>query len=85
MIVGTVHEKLVEALRVQLSRSHSCDCQQVLDCVFARITDLRQICYGQRREVCNFAANWQHLQLPPLFAEMYDFPKWEDTGSVGNL
>lgn len=81
--VGTMYERLMDALRLQLSRSRSGDHQHVLESIFARVVELRHIGREQRREVIQLASMWPQLHLPPLFAEMYDVPKWNNVDCMG--
>ncbi|XP_050521854.1 ecdysone-induced protein 78C isoform X1 [Daktulosphaira vitifoliae] len=70
-------DRIVEAFKLQLSKSHGGD-KNLAQSVLSKLPELRTI---GRRHVAYlewFRLNWHMLKLPPLFAEIFDIPKCEE-------
>ncbi|XP_050429016.1 ecdysone-induced protein 78C isoform X1 [Adelges cooleyi] len=70
-------DRIVEAFKLQLSKSHGGD-KNLAQSVLSKLPELRTI---GRRHVAYlewFRSNWHMLKLPPLFAEIFDIPKCEE-------
>ncbi|XP_074600305.1 ecdysone-induced protein 78C [Brevipalpus obovatus] len=72
-----IQEKLLEALKLQLARSHAND-SQVYPSLMMKIPELRTLGAKHAEHLQWFRDNWTRLKLPPLFAEIFDIPKAED-------
>lgn len=73
----TLRLTLTDALQLQLSRHHVLE-SNLLDVVLARLSDLNVLSVAHDHILDWFRDKWRHLQLPPLFAELFDIPKAED-------
>lgn len=80
--VQRLQDRLLEALRVEVSRSHSAasgDTGSVCSgSVSQRIPELRALGARHANLLDWFRRNWTKLKLPPLFAEIFDIPKCEE-------
>ncbi|XP_030765678.1 ecdysone-induced protein 78C isoform X2 [Sitophilus oryzae] len=70
-------DKLIEALKVQVNRTHATE-PQVLSNLLLKLPELRNLGTKHNAHLDWFRANWRKLALPPLFAEIFDIPKSED-------
>jgi nuclear receptor subfamily 1 group D protein 3 len=75
--VEELQEKLIEALKLQLSRSHSSD-PQVFPNLLMKLTELRTVGTKHNEVLGWYRMNWRRVKLPPLYAEIYDIPKSEE-------
>lgn len=73
----TLRLTLTDALQLQLSRHHVLE-SNLLDVVLARLPDLNVLSVAHDHLLDWFRNRWRYLQLPPLFAELFDIPKAED-------
>lgn len=85
--VKRLQERLLEALRVQLTRNHltSSSPEPAIEAVVAgingisqRVPELKALGVRHANLLDWFRRNWTKLKLPPLFAEIFDIPKCEE-------
>ncbi|XP_046676743.1 ecdysone-induced protein 78C-like isoform X2 [Homalodisca vitripennis] len=69
-------DPMVEALKLQLARSHPGDAQIVAS-LLMKVPELRALGAKHVLHLEWFRSNWEKLRLPPLFAEIFDIPKCE--------
>lgn len=74
-------EKLVEALKLQVNRNHPGDAH-ALPQLMLKLAELRQIGAQHAAHLQWFRANWTRLKLPPLFAEIFDIPMYDEEGPL---
>ncbi|CAK9301417.1 unnamed protein product [Gordionus sp. m RMFG-2023] len=72
--ISEIREKLVDALKFQMSRNHSNESHLFANMV-ATIPELQTLGKKHDDAVVWYRQRWQRLNLPPLFAEMFDIPK----------
>ncbi|CAH1119593.1 unnamed protein product, partial [Phaedon cochleariae] len=70
-------DKLIEALKVQVSRNHPNE-PQIFSNILIKLPELRNLGAKHTAHLDWFRMNWTKLNLPPLFAEIFDIPKSED-------
>ncbi|XP_014673324.1 PREDICTED: ecdysone-induced protein 78C-like [Priapulus caudatus] len=75
--VAALQDKLIEALKLQIQRNHSSE-PHLFPTLLMRLPELRTLGNKHGDQLQWFRLNWHQLQLPPLFAEIYDIPKSED-------
>nr|CAD7575607.1 unnamed protein product [Timema californicum] len=70
-------DRLIDALKVQVSRTHATD-PQTLTSLLVKLPELRNLGAKHSAHLDWFRLNWAKLRLPPLFAEIFDIPKCEE-------
>ena len=75
--VEKIQDKLIEALKLQISRNHSTEPHLFANALM-RLPELRTIGNKHIEELVWYQQQWSRVQLPPLYAEIYDVPKNED-------
>ena len=81
--VRTLGSHVTEAFDVQLHRNHPLYPNLSSTATMVLLPSLRTIGSKHDHLLNYYRARWQSMKLPPLFAEVYDFPKAEDQGSDG--
>lgn len=76
-LIEHLQDKLIEALKVQISRNHASD-PQLFANLLVKLPELRNLGAKHTAHLNWFRLNWAKLTLPPLFAEVFDIPKCED-------
>ena len=75
--VESIQDRLVEALKVQVSRNHSTE-ENLFPAVLIKLPELRTL-GSQHSDIIRWHRDrWGQVELPPLFAEIYDIPKSAD-------
>lgn len=69
-------QQLIEALKYQLNKDHPNEPHIFLTLV-SKLPELRTLGEKHLEHLRWFRANWAHLKLSPLFAEVFDIPKAE--------
>ncbi|KAL1239644.1 Nuclear hormone receptor [Trichinella pseudospiralis] len=77
-------EKLIEALKLQLTRNHSSD-PQALSSLILKLSELRSLTARHNDVLMWYRANYRRLKLPPLFSEIYDIPRDDAAMGVGDV
>ncbi|KRZ18679.1 Nuclear hormone receptor E75 [Trichinella zimbabwensis] len=77
-------EKLIEALKLQLTRNHSSD-PQALSSLILKLSELRSLTARHNDVLMWYRANYRRLKLPPLFSEIYDIPREDAAMGVGDV
>ena len=72
--VERIQDRLIEALRLQVSRNHSTE-ENLFATIIMKLPELRTLGSQHNEMLCWYRARWQRVELPPLFAEIYDIPK----------
>lgn len=67
-------QQLIEALKYQLNKDHPNEPHIFLTLV-SKLPELRTLGEKHLEHLRWFRANWAHLKLSPLFAEVFDIPK----------
>ena len=73
-----MQDKLIEALSLQITRNHSTE-PSLFGNVLMKLPELRTIGANHNGLLEYYRLHWASLRLPPLFAEIYDIPKNEET------
>lgn len=81
MSVRTLGCHVTEAFEVQLHRNHTLYPNLSSTATAMLLPSLRAIGSKHDNVLNYYRARWQALKLPPLFAEVYDFPKLEEQGN----
>lgn len=68
----------MEALKVQVSKNRPAE-PNAFPLLMMKLPELRSLGAKHAEHLDWFRANWPRLQLPPLFAEIFDIPKLEET------
>ena len=68
----------MEALKVQVSKNRPSE-PNAFPLLMMKLPELRSLGAKHAEHLEWFRANWLRLRLPPLFAEIYDIPKIEET------
>lgn len=78
--VSRTRERIAEALRVQIVRSRpgSTSSLQLMPALEAKIPELRALGARHCTHLNWLRTNWTSMRLPPLFAEIFDIPKYDD-------
>lgn len=74
-------ERVAEALRVQIVRTRpesTSSALQMMPALEAKIAELRALGMMHVEHLDWLRAYWTRIQLPPLFAELFDIPKTDD-------
>lgn len=69
-------QRLLEALKFQLSRNHPMDLY-LYNNLMSKLNELRILSDSHSKHLHSFRSKWNMLSLPPLFAEIFDIPKPE--------
>lgn len=78
--VELIQDKLIEALKLQISRNHSTE-ENLFGTTIVKLPQLRTLSV-QHNEILQWYRNlWYKVKLPPLFSEIYDIPKQEEDSS----
>lgn len=80
-------ERVAEALRVQIVRTRpesAATALQMMPALEAKIAELRALGAMHVANLEWLRANWTRVQLPPLFAEIFDIPKTDDLSPEGS-
>ena len=72
--VERIQDRLIEALRLQVTRNHSTE-ENLFASIIMKLPELRTLGSQHNEMLRWYRARWQHVELPPLFAEIYDIPK----------
>ena len=72
--VERIQDRLIEALRLQVSRNHSTE-ENLFATIIMKLPELRTLGSQHNEMLRWYRARWQRVELPPLFAEIYDIPK----------
>lgn len=75
--VELIQDKLIEALKLQISRNHSTEPHMFAN-ILMKLPELRMLGSKHGDQLAWYRINWNQLRLPPLFAEIYDIPKSEE-------
>lgn len=67
----------MEALKLQIGRNHPSE-SHIFSTLIMNIPELRSLGSKHVEHLQWFRANWTRLKLPPLFAEIFDIPEWEE-------
>ncbi|RWS17566.1 ecdysone-induced protein 78C-like protein [Dinothrombium tinctorium] len=70
-------EKLIEALKLQISRNHQNE-PHTFPSLMMKLPELKQLGVKHAEHLQWFRGNWTRIKLPPLFAEIFDIPKSEE-------
>ncbi|KRX78775.1 Nuclear hormone receptor E75 [Trichinella sp. T6] len=82
--VETQQEKLIEALKLQLTRNHSSD-PQALSSLILKLSELRSLTARHNDVLMWYRANYRRVKVPPLFSEIYDIPRDDVEMGVGDV
>ena len=74
--VERIQDRLIEALKLQISRNHALE-PNLFASILMKIPELRTLGAKHTDQLAWYRKHWLRLQLPPLFAEIYDVPKME--------
>ena len=75
--VEKIQDKLIEALKLQVSRNHSTE-ENLFATIIMKLPELRTL-GAQHNELLKwYRQQWGQVNLPPLFAEIFDIPKCEE-------
>ena len=74
--VETIQDKLIEALKLQLTRNHSTE-ENLFGTAIVKLSELRALGSHHNELLQYYRANWHRSKTPPLFSEIYDIPKNE--------
>jgi nuclear receptor subfamily 1 group D protein 3 len=75
--VEKIQDKLIEALKLQISRNHSTEPHMFAN-ILMKMPELRMLGSKHADMLVWVRQNWPRLRLPPLYAEIHDIPKSED-------
>ena len=76
-VVERIQDKLIEALKLQISRNHSTE-PALYSAILMKIPELRTVGNRHFQQVCWFRERFAQMRLPPLFSEIFDIPKTEE-------
>lgn len=74
--VETIQDKLIEALKLQVTRNHSTE-ENLFGTAIVKLSELRALGSHHNELLQYYRANWHISKTPPLFSEIYDIPKNE--------
>lgn len=74
--VETIQDKLIEALKLQVTRNHSTE-ENLFGTAIVKLSELRALGSHHNEILQYYRANWHRSKTPPLFSEIYDIPKNE--------
>ncbi|GFR00670.1 ecdysone-induced protein 78C [Trichonephila clavata] len=69
-----LQEQLLEALRQQVAEEHPSELH-LFPSLVSKLPELRLLGHQHLEHLRWFRANWMHLRLSPLFAEVFDIPR----------
>ncbi|XP_059179020.1 ecdysone-induced protein 78C-like [Physella acuta] len=72
--VERIQDRLVEALKLQVSRNHSSE-ENLFATIIMKLPELRTLGSQHNDLLRWYRLQWHRGNLPPLFAEIYDIPK----------
>ncbi|KAK3594375.1 hypothetical protein CHS0354_032884 [Potamilus streckersoni] len=75
--VENIQDKLIEALKLQLTRNHSTE-ENLFGTTIVKVSEVRTLGSHHNELLQYYRLNWAKTRLPPLFSEIYDIPKNED-------
>ncbi|KAF0304468.1 Ecdysone-induced protein 78C [Amphibalanus amphitrite] len=75
-LVDAHRDKLLEALKIQLARNHVSE-QNIYNTLLLKLPELQALGRRHLEQLHWYRARWRHLQLPALFAEIFDVPRHE--------
>ncbi|XP_035205960.1 ecdysone-induced protein 78C-like isoform X2 [Stegodyphus dumicola] len=75
--IDQLQEKIMEALKIQVSKNHPGELN-TFPMLMMKLPELRSLGAKHAEHLEWFRANWTRLRLPPLFAEIFDIPKYEE-------
>lgn len=75
--VERMQDKLIEALKLQISRNHSTE-PHLFANMLMKLPELRMLGSKHGEQLNWLKVHWQQIRLPPLYAEIFDIPKVED-------
>lgn len=76
--VERIQDRLVEALKLQVSRNHSTE-ENLFASIIMKLPELRTLGSQHNDLLRWYRTQWHRGSLPPLFAEIYDIPKNQDS------
>ncbi|XP_050408671.1 ecdysone-induced protein 78C [Patella vulgata] len=79
--VEKIQDKLIEALKLQVSRNHSTE-ESLFASIIMKFPELRTLGHQHNELLKWYRIQWSRVTLPPLFAEIYDIPKHDDITHV---
>ena len=75
--VERMQDKLIEALKLQMTRNHSTEPHLFANALM-KLPELRMLGSKHADQLAWLRQNWQQVTLPPLYAEIFDIPKVEE-------
>lgn len=75
--VEKIQDKLIEALKLQISRNHSTE-EHLYASTIMKLPELRTLGTWHNELLQWYRSQWKRLKVPPLYAEIYDIPKNEE-------
>lgn len=75
--VEKIQDKLIEALKLQVSRNHSTE-EHLFATTLMKLPELRTLGTQHSELLYWYKSQWHRTKLQPLFAEIYDIPKIEE-------
>ncbi|XP_076327550.1 ecdysone-induced protein 78C-like [Tachypleus tridentatus] len=75
--IAQQQEKLMEALKLQTGRNHPSE-PHLFPSLMMKIPELHSLGGKHMEHLQWFRGNWTRLKLPPLFAEIFDIPKYDE-------
>ena len=72
--VERIQDKLIEALKLQVSRNHSTE-PAIFANILMKLPELRMLGTKFADQLSWYREHWNRLHLPPLYAEIFDIPK----------
>lgn len=75
--VESIQDKLLEALKLQISRNHSTE-ENLFGNTIVKLPHLRTVGIQHNEILEWYRSHWEKVKLPLLFAEIYDIQKHED-------
>ncbi|XP_041367161.1 ecdysone-induced protein 78C-like [Gigantopelta aegis] len=75
--VEKIQDKLIEALKLQVSRNHSTE-ENLFATIIMKLPELRTLGTQHNELLKWYRQQWGQVTLPPLFAEIFDIPKCEE-------
>ena len=64
-------------IHLQLLRNHASD-PNLINAVLQKVSELRTLGSRHQVQLDWYRHRWSSVQLPPLFAEMFDIPRGEE-------
>ncbi|XP_037071417.1 ecdysone-induced protein 78C-like [Pollicipes pollicipes] len=80
-LIDANREKLLEALKIQLARNHVSE-QNIYNTLLLKLPELHALGRRHGEQLNWYRSRWRQLQLPALFAEIFDVPRHETDDMV---